>query len=275
MTKAELVSNLAKAGSSEPQSEAKIIISEFFGVELHTQVLYPEKDYDGEKLAEIISKRADGVPLQYIIGYSYFCGEKYFLNPDCLIPRQDTETLVHKAAELLPKNARFADLCTGSGCVAISTLCKRTDSTALALDISEGAVEAARKNALYNGVADRIEIFSADIFTSTLGNEKFDAILSNPPYIPTDTVNSLSKEVLSEPRIALDGGADGLDFYRFIIENYKINLKDGGFFAFEIGYDQADSISQISSFHGYSCEIYRDFGGMARVAVLSKTKTES
>ncbi len=268
MTKAELIKALSELGSDEPRSEAKIILEEIFDVSLQEQTLFPEKDYESERLAAIIERRAAHEPLQYIIGHTYFCREKYILNTDCLIPRHDTELLVLKAIELLPAHAHFADLCTGSGCVAISTLCARADTRAIAVDISGSAVAAARDNACINGVSDRIEIFEADIFKNPLGDKKYDAILSNPPYIPTDIVSTLKKEVLCEPCRALDGGADGMDFYRFIIKNCKSNLTDGGFFAFEIGYDQERQIISLAQREGFSCDIFQDIGGNARVAVL-------
>ena len=273
MTKAELMSLLSEAGSSEPRSEAKIILEEIFGASQSEQTLYPEREYDSERLREIISRRAEGEPLQYIIGHAYFCRERYILNRDCLIPRQDTELLVFKAAELLPPHAHFIDLCTGTGCVAISTLCARIDTTAEALDVSEGAVAAARENSRINGTEKRLHIFSGDIFKNPLGDKKYDAILSNPPYIPTEVVPTLDREVLREPKKALDGGADGLDFYRYILENYKTNLNTGGFFAFEIGYDQESAIKGLGELYGYGCEVYRDISGNPRVAVLYITKT--
>ena len=268
MTKAELIEALAAAGSDEPRAEAKIILEEIFGVPFATQQLYPDREYDEKKLREVISQRGTGEPLQYIIGHAYFCREKYILNSDCLIPRQDTELLVYKAAELLPPHAHFADLCTGTGCVAISTLCERKDTTAEACDVSEGAVAAARENARLNGVSGRLAVYSADIFKDPLKDKKYNAILSNPPYIPTEVVKTLDREVLREPHRALDGGEDGLDFYRYIIKNFKKNLADGGFFAFEIGYDQGEAIVSLGKSEGCSCEVFRDVSGMARVAIL-------
>ncbi len=268
MTKAELISALKKAGSDEPHAEAKMILEEIFNASLQLQSLYPEREYDSEKLSNIILRRENREPLQYIIGHAYFCREKYILNEDCLIPRADTELLVFKAAELLAPHACFVDLCTGTGCVAISTLCARSDTTAVACDISEAAVMAAKENARINSVDSRIDVFCADIFDQPLGEKHFDAILSNPPYIPTETVSTLGAEVLCEPHRALDGGADGLDFYRYIIKNYKRNLKKDGFFAFEIGYDQAQALISIGKSEGCSCDIFYDLGGNARVAVL-------
>ncbi len=272
MNKKELTAALTMAGSDEARAEARIILEELFGADMAEQTMHPERDYDTEILNGVLRRRAEHEPLQYIIGHTYFCREKYILNSDCLIPRQDTELLVYKAAELLVPHAHFADLCTGTGCVAISTLCARTDTTAIACDISKGAVMAATENARINGVADRLRITESDIFNLPLGEERFDAILSNPPYIPSDVVKLLSAEVKHEPHRALDGGVDGMDFYRFIIHNYKNNLKPAGFFALEIGFDQEQAIKELALSEGFSCDVYKDAGGNARVAVLISNK---
>ena len=269
MTKSQLIERLKQIGSEEPQSEAKIILHELFGASNSEMLLSPERDYVSAELDSLLERRAEREPLQYILGYAYFCDEKYYLNRDTLIPRSDTEMLVTVAVRLLKFRGRFADLCTGSGCVAISTLARRPDMTAVAVDISEGAVEMARKNALENGVADKLEIICDDIRNIPLEGE-FDAILSNPPYIKSAVVDTLSPEVAHEPRIALDGGEDGMDYYRLIIKKYERHLAAGGFFAFEIGYDQKEDISRLSEELGMSCEIAVDYSCNPRVAVLRR-----
>ena len=269
MTKSQLIEKLKKIGSDEPVSEAKIILRELFGASNSEMLLSPERDYASAELDSLLERRAKREPLQYILGYAYFCDEKYYLNQDTLIPRSDTEMLVTAAVRLLKFKGRFADLCTGSGCVAVSTLARRPDLTALAVDISEGAVLMAKKNALENGVADKLDVICADIRSMPLEGT-FDAILSNPPYIKSAVVDTLSPEVAHEPRIALDGGEDGMDFYRFIIQNYEKHLSAGGFFAFEIGYDQKDAVTALSEELGMSCEIAYDYSENPRVAVLRR-----
>ena len=148
MTRREIAAFLKECGSDEPQSEVKVILEELFGVSAAAQMCSPDRDYDSEKLRELLTRRKAREPLQYILGYAYFCSEKYLLNDACLIPRADTELLVSKAAELLPEGAVIADLCTGSGCIAISLLSMRPDIKAVATDISERAVQAAQNNAL-------------------------------------------------------------------------------------------------------------------------------
>ena len=195
MTRREIAAFLKECGSDEPQSEVKVILEELFGVSAAAQMCSPDRDYDSEKLRELLTRRKAREPLQYILGYAYFCSEKYLLNDACLIPRSDTELLVSKAAELLPEGAVIADLCTGSGCIAISLLSMRPDIKAVATDISERAVQAAQNNALLNGISDRLHLFVCDIFTHPLKDSKFDAVISNPPYIPPSVVKKLSPEV--------------------------------------------------------------------------------
>ena len=268
MTRSELIAALLECGSDEAHSEAKIILEELFGIPYSKQMADISHEYDTKALLNIIERRKKHEPLQYIIGHAYFCNEKYILNEDCLIPRSDTELIVYKAAEALGAHASFADLCTGSGCIAISLLALRPDIRGVALDISENAIKAAKENSELNGVSERLCLSVADVFNSPLGSQKFDAILSNPPYIPTSVISSLTPEVKSEPRRALDGGDDGMDFYRFIVANYKKNLKKGGFFLFEIGYDQEQSIIETATRQAMACRVFRDMSRNPRAAII-------
>ena len=269
MTKAQLIKRLAACGSDEAQAEAKMILTELFGASAQTQLLEPEREYSDNVLEPLLQRRAEREPLAYILGYAYFCDEKYYLSADTLIPRSDTEMLVETAVGALKHKGRFADLCTGSGCVAISTLARRPDLSAVAIDISEGACEMAKKNARENGVADKLEVRVADLKDVPL-TEKYDAIISNPPYINRNVIDTLSAEVLHEPRIALDGGEDGMDFYRFMISEYEKHLEVGGFFAFEIGYDQTDAITEIAEKQDMDCMVLRDYSENPRVAVIRR-----
>lgn len=213
-------------------------------------------------------------PLAYILGEWYFYDETYRITPDVLIPRPDTELLVESAIKRVPRGGIFADLCTGSGCVAISVLCHRPDLRAVAVDISVAAINIARENAVINGVEGRVSFLCADIAAKSFADHltnglklKFDALLSNPPYIKTDVIRNLEKEVLAEPGIALDGGEDGLYFYR-ILKNLRHHLLNrGAITLLEIGYDQAKSVCNL--FGGG--EILKDYGGNDRVFVLYET----
>jgi release factor glutamine methyltransferase len=191
---------------------------------------------------------------------------------DTLIPRQDTEKLVEMAAKLLPAGARFIDLCTGSGCVAISTLAARPDCRAVAVDLFEDTLAIARENAETNGVGDRLGFIARDVLAPEFMEElgKFDCIISNPPYIETRHMELLDEELTFEPEAALDGGDDGLDFYRAIIGSYGKYLTEGGVMLFEIGCDQAKAVSVISGNSGFRCEVFKDYGGNDRVAYLTR-----
>ena len=163
----------------------------------------------------------------------------------------------------LPKEAIFADLCTGSGCIAISTLAHRPDCRAVAVDLSEEALAIARENAVLNGVSNRITFLHADVLSgNALGDALFDAVVSNPPYIVSDVIDTLEPEVLCEPRMALDGGKDGLQFYRVLTRDYGRNVKQDGFLLFEIGYDQGDALKALCS-----CEVKRDYSGNDRIVL--------
>lgn len=239
---------------------------------LTEQLLLEHFGKDTAELAAARERLAAHEPLAYIIGEWYFYDQSYKITPDCLIPRPDTEHVVDCLIKLLPGNGCFADLCTGSGCIAISALVHRADCTAYAADISRGAVDTARYNAEMNGVSDRIEIACADVFDiSHMKGRRFDCIVSNPPYIASNVISSLSEEVKREPRAALDGGKDGLDFYRFMIPEYLDYLNEGGSLIFEIGYDQANDIKALCCDTGAVCVISKDYGGNDRVAVIKKT----
>ena len=272
----DICEKLKLAGIVDPVTEAALLLEKFCGVKRSSIRLREEENFDCDELARAVEKRAMRYPLQYILGEWYFYREKYIVNESCLIPRSDTEILVEKAICELPENASFADLCTGSGCIAVSILANRGDCVASAFEISRDALALARQNAELNGVSGRFHSFEADVLKPILvgaENEEpiFDAILSNPPYIKTELISCLDEEVKKEPSIALDGGDDGLVFYRAILKNHSHLLKEKGFIAFEIGYDQGDELRSLSALHGFSCEIIKDYGGNDRVAFLRRS----
>ena len=226
---------------------------------------FPNED----EYAAALARMEQGEPLAYIVGEWYFYGLTFALNADTLIPRPDTELLVDKLIRILPPNARFADLGTGSGCIALSVLSHRKDVTALLLDISENALDAAKANAQALGVADRCTFIRGDMRMFT-PDEKFDAIASNPPYIARNIILTLSKQVAHEPVRALDGGVDGLDFYRSLVRRMPSHLKESGFLLFEIGYDQRDGITALCTENGLKCIVERDYGGNDRLALITQ-----
>ncbi len=229
--------------------------------------------FEGEALQNAVKRRLAHYPLQYILGSWAFYREVYEVNEHCLIPRSDTEILVEEAIKTLPNGAHFLDLCTGSGCVAISTLANRPDTAATAIDLFPQTLELTARNAARNGIAERLALLQADVLCAppqTLATGSFDAILSNPPYIKNDVVPTLQQEVGFEPQAALQGGVDGLDFYRAILNKWCCLLKPQGMLLLEIGYDQKEQITALATEHGFCCAVKKDLGGNDRVAVLRR-----
>ena len=272
MTYTEICLALNEAGIENFRGEASMLICRFCNIN-KAELLQKGKDEDfpSEELEDAVIKRCSHYPLQYILGYWEFCHETYRVTKDTLIPRQDTEKLVELAIRFLPEKARFIDLCTGSGCIAISTLAARPDCHAVAVDLFEPTLEIARENAETNGVGARIGFAREDVlhpeFMKELGD--FDFILSNPPYIETKQLSLLDEELSYEPSSALDGGEDGLTFYRVIISEYTEYLRRGGAMLLEIGCDQAKAVSEIAAAKGLLCEVYKDYGGNDRVAYIT------
>lgn len=195
---------------------------------------------------EAIKKLRKGIPLEHITHQKEFMKLNFFVDEHVLIPRQDTETLVEEIIKISQKtNAKnILDLCTGSGAIAISLAKYIPESRITAIDISNEALKIAKKNAKVNNVESQITFINSDMFNN-LGNNKFDLIVSNPPYIKRDVIQYLDREVKKEPYIALDGGIDGLDFYRKIIkESYKY-LKYNGYLCLEIGFDQKIDVIEL------------------------------
>ena len=273
MTYNEICMALANAQIENNRQEAGLLICHFCNINQAELLTRRDEDFDSPELLAAVEKRTQRYPLQYILGLWDFCNETYRVTEDTLIPRSDTEKLVELATRFLPANARFIDLCTGSGCVAISTLATRQDTRAVAVDLFEKTLEVARENAERNGVGERLGFTKQDVFDHSFMNDlgKFDAIISNPPYIETEKISLLDEELAFEPEAALDGGDDGLDFYRVIIGSYGQYLYEGGIMLLEIGWDQARAVTAISHAHGFRCEVYKDYSGNDRVAYLTKT----
>ena len=252
MTYDRVKSRLQAAGIENASGEARLLSEHF----------------TGEALERAVARRETHYPLQYILGEWEFWRETYEVSEDCLIPRADTETLVEQAVRLLPPSAVFLDLCTGSGCVAVSTLASRPDTRAVGVDLFEPTLALAVRNASKNGVAERFEVVRADVLKTPPVMGDFDAILANPPYICEAVMPELSTEVRHEPHAALCGGVDGLDFYRAILDGWRALLRPNGFFLFEIGYDQAEALCSLAASRGFCATVYRDLGGNDRVVLI-------
>ena len=267
ITLKEAIKRLEEAGIPYPEYDARELFRAFANP-LNTP-LTQNAASDSDELLRAIERRASREPLQYIVGSVGFYREEYKVTPDCLIPRSDTEILVDYAVKNTPAGERFADLCSGSGCIGISTLKNTRDTLCDSFDISDGALTLTKENAALNGVDARITVTKKDLLREDVEGEYF-AILSNPPYIPREVYEGLEKEIFSEPEIAFVGGEDGLIFYERLTPMCKKAIKDGGFIAFEIGYDQAESLRAIAYKNGLSCQIIKDYSGNDRVAVLRK-----
>ena len=282
MTYREAMEILSDSGVENGGFEAALLFSSILGIGMSSIPLLGDRDFESDALALAVKRRAEGYPLQYILGEWEFYGLPFEVCEDCLCPRPDTEVLVETAIKLIPPGGRFLELCTGSGCIPVSICKNRPDTRGIATDLFERTLGVAIRNASRNGVSDKIEFLLADVFDLEVwengrGRELipdggFDAIVSNPPYIPTAHVESLSREVKHEPRAALDGGEDGLDFYRFIVGEYLKYLSDDGVLIFEIGYDQGDALCKIAEENKCSCRVIKDLGGNDRVTVIKKYK---
>lgn len=264
----EAVQLLKDAGICSADHDAREMFIHFGGYN-RNEIFLSDPTCDSPRLIEAIKRRAAREPMQYIIGEVDFYRETYKVTPDCLIPRSDTEVLVDYAVKNIPEGATFTDLCTGSGCVAISTLKNTKNTHAIAVDIDGGALATATENAYLNGVADRIHFRRCDLMCEVVDEPVF-AVLSNPPYVSEADYKTLEPEIYHEPTHAFVGGADGGDFYRRLTPIYKEKIADEGFIAYEIGYDQADMLKNIADECNMTCEIIKDLSGNDRVAVLRK-----
>lgn len=223
------------------------------------------------RAAGIAEERLTGKPLEYITKNACFFGLDFYVDERVFVPRADTEIIVEKAIEL-SGGGKIADICCGSGCIGLSVLKNVSGATADMFDISEGACEVSRENARRLGLSERANILRQDVFSPDFlsHGEKYDIIISNPPYIRTEVIKGLSTEVKSEPYIALDGGDDGLAFYRRLLDVCPKALADGGAIIFEIGYDQAADVTAEAEKRGLSGEVFRDYGKNDRCIVIKK-----
>lgn len=193
-----------------------------------------------------IDKIKNGIPIEHITHQKEFMKLNFFVNEDVLIPRQDTEILVEEVIKISKKSGarKILDLCTGSGAIAVSLAKYIPGVEITAIDISNKAIKTAKRNAVFHQVQDKITFLESNLFQK-VGKQKYDLIVSNPPYIKRDVIKKLDKQVQKEPYIALDGGYDGLDFYRRIVKEAYQYLKFGGYLCLEIGYDQKDEVMEL------------------------------
>lgn len=272
MTYAEICEILCRAGIQSPEDDAALLLQHFCDVSPARLPLERGRNYDSPDLAAAVMRRARRYPLQYILGEWGFYTGSFKVAEGVLIPRQDTELLVELGAELLPRGGRFVDLGCGSGCISVSLLTARPDASGVAVDISPVARELTAYNAQANGVFDRLCVAEGDMLSEELWSTLeggFDLLISNPPYIPACEVDMLSPELAHEPRLALDGGADGLDFYRALIAEGANILNPGGRMLFECGVGQTADIIALAKSRGYAAEAKYDIEGRDRAVIVS------
>lgn len=257
---------LIAAGVLEVESDAWLLMSAVCRIDRNFYYVYGNEEMKEEQEKEymaLLEKRAERIPLQYITGEQDFMGLTFKVNSGVLIPRQDTETLVEEALKAVTPGMEVLDLCTGSGCIAVSLAKFVPGARVQGVDISPEAVKVSEENARRNGV--NVHFFLSDMFGQVEG--KFDVIVSNPPYIPTGEIQGLMPEVKDfEPHLALDGKEDGLWFYRILAGEGKKYLKPGGTLMVEIGCDQGKDVSRIFKDNGYcDIKVRKDLAGLDRV----------
>lgn len=266
-------------GVDSPRLDAEVLLSHVLQKERIYLYIHFDEPLEAAELAafrEMVKKRVQRIPVAYIVGAREFMGLRFAVSPAVLIPRPDTEILVEAVIERLKDKSqiKFVDIGTGSGAIVLSLLHYLPLACAVAVDISQDALAVATENAETLLVKDRVDFYQGDIY-EPLAAEKFDAIVSNPPYIPNADIAELEPEVKEfEPYGALAGGLDGLDFYRRLIADGSNRLKDGGFMAFEVGINQAQAVAAIAESvptFGQT-QIIKDYAGIERVVILYKNK---
>lgn len=271
------VEELRQAQVAEAELDARLLLEYVCGTDRNTLLAHGEREVtktENKSYVNLISERKKRIPLQHLTGVQEFMGLEFYVNRNVLIPRQDTEILVEEVMRHLHDGMRILDMCTGSGCILLSLLYYSNDCTGLGVDISPAALETAVRNAKKLNAGKAAEgkrelhanFVQSNLFED-LKPEAYDFIVSNPPYIKSDVIDTLMPEVKDhEPHLALDGREDGLYFYREILKQAGNYLTRGGMLFFEIGHDQGQAVKELMKAAGYAeVEVMQDFAGLDRV----------
>ncbi|SHJ85534.1 peptide chain release factor N(5)-glutamine methyltransferase [Tepidibacter formicigenes] len=263
------------SSSATPKLDVELILCKVLDVDRLYLHINLDEDITKEQETEfycLLNQRKEGRPIAYILGHREFMGLDFFVKEGVLIPRPDTEILIEEVINLSKsiKSPLIVDIGTGSGAISVSLAKYIKDAKVYSLDISDTALEVGKINAKNNNVEDRITFLKSDLFSSVENlNSKFDIVVSNPPYIKKDDIYNLDKDVKDyEPILALDGGEDGLNFYRRITKDSLMFLKENGVLAYEVGHDQAEDVKEIMIENNFkNIKIVRDLAGIQRVVI--------
>lgn len=267
MTLTDVQRRLAAAGIEDAVWEARLLAARYTGLSDARLLIMGQQELDAPGLEEAVARRVTREPLQYILGEWSFMGLAFSVNPHCLIPRPDTETLVEYAIRQLPKDAHVADLCTGSGCIGIALAHYRPDIVVTAVDLFPETAKVAEENARRLGVSDRFTVQVGDVTKKIFSDgERFSAIVSNPPYITLDEMKELAPELAFEPRAALTDEGDGLSVIRGVLDTAARHLEEGGLLLMEFGAEQGTAVSRLArEYSFYDVHILKDAAGHDRV----------
>lgn len=266
--------HLDEAAVAEPRREAGSLLAHVLGRDRSFIVAHADELLTGEQskaLQSLVERRASGEPLQYLTTHQGFFKLDFEVTPDVLIPRPETELIVETALELLQDDPApyFADIGTGSGCIAISILQDLPGARAIATDVSPAALRVAQRNAERHGVKDRLVLLESDCFSALDANASFTLIAANPPYVSEDELKTVQREVSYEPRAALAAGPDGLSVIRRLVREARPFLCAGGYFVFEIGFGQSEAVERLVDRSVWKLlEIREDLQGIPRTFVL-------
>jgi release factor glutamine methyltransferase len=275
----EAAQTLRNAGVPEARRDASVLLAHLLGCDRTFIISHAEDPVSDDVLSslkQLVERRAQGEPIQYITGSQEFFSLDFEVTRDVLIPRPETELIVEIALDLIRKDQTSALVCdvgTGSGCIAISILRNRPQARAVAIDVSRNAIAVARRNARRHSVDDRMTFVVSDCFEAISKTPTFDLVVSNPPYVHEQTVPYLQREVRDyEPRIALTPGGDGLSMIRRLLSESPLVIKSGGYLLIEMGFDQGDAVLRLVDTKIWRLlDTHKDLQGIPRTLTLQKT----